>query len=120
MVRTMNTTSGRRLFAASMLGTALVFSAPAAANSYLDALKAEATSDTRPQNTQTLPRDDGRPTPRTDDQIQMEEWLQQEFMGSYVFYLKLSDSRKMAVYRAYRAGAPIGELRDKINELLKQ
>jgi hypothetical protein len=118
MVRMISTTPIRHLLLALGLGFGL--STPAAANSYLDALKAEASSDTRPPALEPAPRDDGRPTPRTDDQVQMEEWLQTEFMGSYVFYQKLSDPKKMAIYRAYRAGAPIGELRDKINELLKQ
>lgn len=95
----------------------LGLSAPAMGDAYTDALKAEAFSDTRP----IMPAaDDGESSPRTDDQVQMEEWLQSNFVGSYAFYQKLSDAKKMAIYRAYRAGAPIGELRDKINELLKQ
>ena len=50
----------------------------------------------------------------------MEDWLKQEFIGTYAFYQKLSDSKKSAIHRLYRAGAPIEELRTRINELLKQ
>ncbi len=93
----------------------------AGANAYLDALKAEASSDTsNMQHTDTSAIQDGRFTPRTDDQPQMEQWLRENFVGSYTFYQKLSDTKKMAIYRSYRAGAPISEIRDKIRELLTQ
>ncbi|SCZ61699.1 hypothetical protein [Thiohalomonas denitrificans] len=89
---------------------------------YLNALKAEANSD-NPTITPTIQgkeNDDGRPTPRTDDQPQMESWLKANYVGSYMFYQKLSDPKKRAVYRLYRSGAEITKIREKINELLKQ
>lgn len=97
--------------------------AVAAGNGYLEALKAEATSDiSQPESAESEPEAgmEGRPTPRTDDQPQMEAWLHANYIGSYTFYQRLSDTKKRAVYRIYRSGADITEIRDKINELLKQ
>ncbi|WP_303901725.1 hypothetical protein [Thiohalomonas denitrificans] len=93
----------------------------AADTGYLDALKAEAESD-NPTVAPTFQAqdDDGRPPPRTDDQPQMESWLKANYIGSYVFYKKLSEPKRRAVYRVYRSGAEITKIREKINELLKQ
>jgi hypothetical protein len=90
----------------------------AVADGYLDALKAEATSVT-PTQLEHRAGSDREGALRTDDQPQMEQWLQQEFMGTYVFYKNLSDRKKLIVYQAYRDGAPIEELRTTINDLLK-
>lgn len=108
----------RRLRTAAAIASALTFTAPAVADAYLDALKAEAAKGSGGASSPQVA--DGRPSPRTDDQVQMERWLQQEFVGTYVFYQKLSDRRKQIVHQFYRDGAPIEELRTKINELTKQ
>jgi len=108
----------RRLSATATGLIALFITTSVAADAYLDALKAEARSEK--QLTLPKPADADRANLRTDDQVQMEDWLKQEFIGTYAFYQKLSDSKKSAIHRLYRAGAPIEELRTRINELLKQ
>lgn len=85
---------------------------------YLKALKAEADSS---ESTQEQPAEtEGRSPERTDDQPQMEAWLKKNYVGSYAFYRRLSEAKRKAVYRVYRAGGEISEIREKINELLKQ
>ncbi len=106
----------------SLMILALLTLAPVtwAAGGYLDALKAEATSDAPTAGTAAGTDDDGRPPARTDDQPQMEEWLKTNYVGSYMFYQRLSETKRKAVYRVYRSGAEITKIREKINELLKQ
>lgn len=93
----------------------------AANNNYLEALKAEAASD-EPETEipQTYSDEQGRPSLRTDDQEQMEQWLKDNYVGSYMFYQRLSDAKKKAVHRLYRSGADISQIRDTINDLLRQ
>lgn len=96
-----------------LLGAAIVFTfpplLPAADADYLSALKAEAHS-SGPAREEAA---------RGGDLEDFETWLSGRYAGSYAFYSKLNDNEKDAVFRAYRAGEGIDELRDRIRDLLR-
>lgn len=117
-----NSLPTRKLFFKSLVALLLLALVPVTqvwADEYLDTLKAEANSG-NPSIGPAEETDDGRPQPRTDDQPQMEEWLKNNYVGSYMFYQRLSEGKREAVYRLYRSGAEITRIRKKINDLLKQ
>lgn len=114
------TTPGLRFLLACAAGISFGLVLPstgvAASDAYIDALKAEVAD--APEK-RLSPGQDAQPAADR-SQEEMEEWLRTDFVGSYMFYQSMPDVKKRMVYKAYRSGATITELRQKILDLLKQ
>lgn len=101
----------------------------AAESSYLNALEAEAdnisVTETPPETTTTNEKAKtaapvGETLPAGLSQADFEETLKSGYFGSYLFYSKLGDRGKAAVYKEYQQNTSINHLREVIKaELTK-
>lgn len=111
-------------FALGLVCTGFIPAAQAADNSdYLEALDAEAGNVAASKANIPKPRDTNEPQqmsgefPPNLDAQGFENELRKQLFGSYLFYKKLSDANKRAVYAEYQKTRRIEDIRNKITNL---